>query len=341
MDVSKQDGLKSTELTAVIGREKFDELGSIIGRERWNIYRDLYEKASNLEIITDYPIQIDFELNASCNMRCPMCPISAESAKGKGPKTWFPISLYKELVEDGVKRGLKAIKLNYVNEPLIRKDLIDFIAYAKEVGVLDIYLSTNGLLLSESMAKNLILAGLTRIQISIDAHTSVIYDQVRPGGNLEKIQKNIINLMALKNKLGSILPLVRVNFVRTELNEHELGEFMEYWSGRVDMIGVQEFVKPPISSHLIVSKTSEKKRERGFRCSFPFKQVVITNEKKILPCCTFWGEHLALEQNCVDSESVIKAWNSPGMNSLREMHLKGEYWKSEICKKCVDGGLVD
>ena len=35
---------------------------------------------------------------------------------------------------------------------------------------------------------------------------------------------------------------------------------------------------------------------KNFKCSFPFKQLVINNEQQVLPCCTFWGEELALEK---------------------------------------------
>lgn len=339
MDKIQKDNLKTTELTAILGREKFDELADVVGKSEWQAYRQQYELASNLDVVTDYPLQLDFELNASCNLRCPMCPISAESPKGKGPATWFPFELFQEIISDGVSKGLKAVKLNYINEPLIRKDLPKFIEFAKQAGVLDIYLSSNGVLMDEEFARQLIESGLTRIQLSIDAHSSAIYDQVRPGGDLVKVQENVELLMRVRSALASPTPLVRVNFVRTELNEHELPGFIEYWRPRVDMIGIQEYVKPPQAAEALVSKTTENKRERGFRCSFPFKQLVITNERNILPCCTFWGEHLALS-HCTGPDSIVEAWNSPKMKALRALHEKGEYWKEAICSQCVDGGLV-
>ena len=52
-------------------------------------------------------------------------------------------------------RRIRAIKLNYVNEPLIRKDLIKFIEYAHKAGIIDIYLSTNGMLLTNKMSDEL------------------------------------------------------------------------------------------------------------------------------------------------------------------------------------------
>lgn len=335
----KQQELKSTELTAIMGREKFDLLADVVGNDVWATYRKEYDAAANLEVITEYPLQIDFELNASCNLRCPMCPISVESPKGKGKSTWFSFELYKQIVIDGVKRGLRAIKLNYVNEPLIRNDLYEFIRFAREAGVIDVYLSTNGVLMTPKVIRQLVEAGLTRIQISIDAHTVEVYDQVRPGGDLHKVQKNVARLMAIREEAGSVTPLVRVNFVRTELNEHQLKEFVAYWKDRVDMIGIQEYVKPPKASGQLISRTTEHKRVRGFRCSFPFKQLVITNEHSILPCCTFWGEQLKLAQ-CDTPQDVVTAWNSDKMKRLRQIHESGEYWRIETCRQCVDGGLV-
>ena len=83
---------------------------------------------------------------------------------------------------------------------------------------------------------------MTRIQISIDAITKDTYDKVRPGGNYDKIIKNIEEFLSIKKDLNVQLPLVRVNFVKTSINRHELQKFLDFWNDKVDMIGVQEFV---------------------------------------------------------------------------------------------------
>lgn len=328
--------LNSTELTGILGKNEMEKLSNIIGKELWIEYRKKYDAAANLELL-NYPIQIDFELNSSCNLKCPMCPISAESPKGKGKNTWFDFDFYKKIIDFSVKNGTKAIKLNYINEPLIRNDLIEFIKYAKSKGILDIYLSTNGILLNDKISENLIKSGLTRIQISIDAVTENIYQKVRPGGSLSKVIKNVKNFIYSKKKLNSILPLVRVNFVKTSLNEHELDQFINDWKHKVDMIGIQEFVKPTKIKNSKI-KSFKTKKKIDFKCSFPFKQLVITNEKKILPCCTFWGEELSiidLEQ----PEDLLKAWNHPKIKKLRKMHITGNYQNVPQCKNCVEGGL--
>ena len=150
--------LNSTELTGILGKNEMDKLSFVVEKKTWAEYREKYDMASHLKEL-DYPIQIDFELNASCNLKCPMCPISAESPKGKGKSTWFDFEFYKELIDYSVEQGTRAIKLNYINEPLIRNDLIKFIEYALSRGILDVYFSTNGILLNDKISENLIKSG--------------------------------------------------------------------------------------------------------------------------------------------------------------------------------------
>ena len=328
--------LNNTELTGIMNRDEMNKLSLVIEEKKWKDYRKKYDEAANLKLLS-FPIQIDFELNSSCNLRCPMCPISAESPKGKGKSTWFDFELYKQIIDYSYKEGTRAIKLNYINEPLIRKDIIKFIEYARSAGILDIYLSTNGILLNKEISNELIDAGLTRLQISIDAFTEETYQKVRPGGELKTVITNLKNFLEIKKQKKKITPLTRVNFVKTSLNESELDKFISYWSNEVDMIGVQEFVKPTkVKKNTITSNKSLKKK--NFKCSFPFKQLVITNEKKILPCCTFWGEELPLS-TMSNPKDLKTAWNSEKMRNLRQTHLKGDYQSITQCKNCVDGGL--
>ena len=251
--------LNSTELTGILGKSEIKKLSKVLEKKQWEEYRKNYDLASNLNLL-DYPIQLDFELNASCNLKCPMCPISAESPKGKGKSTWFDFEFFKELIDYSVEKGTKAIKLNYINEPLIRNDILKFIEYAEVKGILDIYFSTNGILLKEEISRNLINSGLTRIQISIDAVTQETYNKVRPGGNLKVILENIFNFLEIKKELNKTTPLVRSNFVKTELNEFELDEFIKLWKDKVDMIGVQEFIKPTKVKKKITSNKTKKKK---------------------------------------------------------------------------------
>ena len=327
--------LKATELTGIIGRSEIDSLSST-NDDKWQKYSEMYNLASELSIETEYPLQIDFELNASCNLACPMCPVSTESKKGRGKDTWFPFDEFKKIIDDGVKNGLMSIKLNYINEPLIRKDIVKFIKYAVDAGVLDVYFSTNGVLLDDNFIRKIIKSGLTRIQVSIDSVSSEIYDIVRPGGDYNKVVDNVIKIKRIRDELGSITPLIRVNFVRMDINNKEADKFIEQWSDKVDMIGMQEFIEPPNTN--VTKNTTKTAKKQEFRCSFPFKQLVIASDYKVLPCCTFWGREMPII-DYKGIESIKRAWNSNKMRELRKIHLEGHFHKNSVCSKCVNGSV--
>lgn len=329
--------------------------------EKFDEYRNLWKQTYDLKNVPSYPIQLDFELNYSCNFRCPMCTWSAESTEGTGKETWFDFDVYKEVIDDGVAKGLKVVRLNYINEPLIRADLFKFITYARQAGILDVYFSTNGSLLTPKISKKLIESGLTRLQVSLDAASEETYKHIRISNyTLEKIVKNIETFKDIRdNEYKSELPTLRVNFVKTETNRHEFNQFVDFWRERSDAIGVQDLVnimKPTINN--------SKSGHSDFKCTQPFKHLVIRYNGHILPCCTFFGaelpiarlktnknvefsrkKNLALESSPLkeakDEASLLirtieDAWNSAEINFLRQIHKKGEYWKHPVCKKCVE-----
>ena len=134
-----------TEVTTVLGDfEKFDPVRNAVNPEAYDEYRRLWDETSKLQTITDFPLQLDFELNYSCNFSCPMCTWNAETTSRFGKDKWFPFEVWKELIDEAVPKGLKSIRLNQINEPLIRQDIVKFVEYARNAGILDIYFSKIG-----------------------------------------------------------------------------------------------------------------------------------------------------------------------------------------------------
>jgi MoaA/NifB/PqqE/SkfB family radical SAM enzyme len=337
------------DITTVLGKNVHEIVRKYSDQKKYDEYRNNFEKAKNLKFIPEYPIQIDFELNYSCNFSCSMCTWSVENAKGRGKSTWFNFKAFKEIIDEGVDKGLKAIRLNYINEPLIRKDIIDFIDYAKKKGVLDIYLSTNGSLLTNKISKDLILSGLTRLQVSIDAFSKKTFDQIRQGGDFTKVIKNTENFINLRNSMSQELPTVRVNFVRTHINKLELDPFIKFWIDKADCIGIQDLVD---IMNLDNNKSQLKKKK--FQCNQPFYHLTVRYDGSLLPCCTFFAAKLPLSKLKVKEDiefsksknlhnlegnlkkkSIEETWKSDEINLLRSIHKSGEYFKNDICKECV------
>ena len=335
------------EVTTILGKDVHKIIEKYTDKEKYRQYREEWKRASTLEYIPKYPLQIDFELNYSCNFSCEMCTWSAENTAGRGKKTWFSFSAFKEVIDEGVKNGLKAIRLNYINEPLIRKDIIKFIQYAKKAGVLDIYLSTNGSLLTDKITRELIESGLTRIQVSIDATTKETFDKIRQGGNFDQVVANTLNFMKIRKELNKELPTLRVNFVKTDLNKHEYNDFVNFWRDKAESIGIQDLV------NIMKPSTDNEISKKKFNCAQPFYHLTIRYDGSVLPCCTFFAakipiaklstkEQISVEKNLheidmssLPNQKIKDVWNGDLIKSLRDIHKKGEWFKNKICKECV------
>lgn len=306
-------------------------------------YRRLWQQASNFELETEFPLQLDFELNYSCNLKCPMCTWSLEAGAGKGKKDWFPFEKFKEIVSHGVTRGLRALDMTFVNEPLIRRDLAEFISYAHSAGVVDIGFNTNGMLLNASVIRRLIASGLTRIQFSIDAFSSESYDKVRTGGNYNKVVKNILNFLELRKEMASDLPLVCVSFVKQRDNDGELENFVAYWESKVDYLLIREYLNPVLPSHGGYEEKSgmfsELRHFTGeFKCTKPWQRMIVRYDGTLLPCCTFQGVYLPMGN--IFEQPIETVWKSAQMRDLRRMHKEGRFYDNPICKACALSSTV-
>ena len=352
--------LEKTEVTTVIAKTNVDlDVRNAIDPIKYDEYRKQWEEATKLNVVTDFPLQIDFELNYSCNFTCPMCTWNEESTESKGRQTWFDFEVFKEVINDGVSKGLKSIRLNYINEPLIRKDIVKFISYAHKAGIIDSYFSTNGSLLSDELIRNLINSGLLRLQISLDAVTKNTYEKIRTGGNYDQVIKNVLRFLEIRKEMGSKLPTLRVNFVKTDVNKNELDDFIKFWENKVDSIGIQDLVGIMEGFGKKTNEEVEQTKLTGdFRCAQPFQRVTLRYNGTILPCCTFYAaempigqlkseintkfsdiDNIGLLDKTIKSKLIIgsiqEIWQSKQMKFIRDIHKKGEFWKHPICKTCV------
>jgi MoaA/NifB/PqqE/SkfB family radical SAM enzyme len=350
---------KTDYTTSVIKEDKLKFLKEAAGEAAYDSYRKEWEMSEAMAHVPAYPIQLDFELNYSCNFTCSNCTWNVESTGGKGKSTWFPFEEYKKIIDNGVQQGLKAIRLNYINEPLIRKDLFEFIKYAKNAGILDIYFSTNGSLLTNKIGKSLIESGLTRLQVSLDAFTEETFNTMRQGGNFSQVKDNIFKFIKQRESMGSNLPLLRVNFVRTSQNENELEDFRSYWTENADGIGIQDLVGIMKDfEEKAAGSTTPAATSIAFKCTQPFNHLTIRYDGSILPCCSFFGAQLPIGRVKTNSKlsrikninnevidikpvnsvelTIEDAWNSPDIRFLRDIHSKGEYFRHPVCKRCVE-----
>ncbi|MBN1761744.1 MAG: radical SAM protein [Methanomicrobia archaeon] len=124
---------------------------------------------------------INWNVTRACNLRCKHCYYDAATPLDDELSTKQACTLIDDIAAtfgDNVRVTLGG------GEPLVRKDLFEIIKYGKERGV-TLVLASNGVLLTEDVARRLKAAGINEVIIAIDG-TQETHDAIRGNGVFEK-----------------------------------------------------------------------------------------------------------------------------------------------------------
>jgi radical SAM protein with 4Fe4S-binding SPASM domain len=253
--------------------------------------------------------------------------ISGEPSGGRS----LPLCLAKDLLAEGAGSGQASMGFGGLWEPLLSRDIEELTERGRALGLTDAMLSTNGTLLSRSRARDLIGAGLTRLMVSLDAASEGVYSLMRPGASLAETEGNVMGFLAEREAAGKRLPLLRLSFCVTRLNEHELEPFLSRWEGKADFFSVQRYgdfgAGPPVFA------ANPPGPAPSGRCAQPFKRLAVRHDGTALPCCDLSGRPLALGN--VRGSGLGGLWNGKAVASLREAILADDpEGLPEACRRC-------
>ncbi len=124
--------------------------------------------------------------------------------------------------------GLKSISLHCNGEPLVNRDIIEILSFARKTNPrLDISFSTNGMLLNPALSAHLLREGLDGISISLDGARKQTYEKIRRGACFEKVIENISDFIEQKKKIGNRIRKIGITAVASKENVHELPDILE------------------------------------------------------------------------------------------------------------------
>ncbi len=312
--------------------------------EAYYLYRSQFKKAQRREWVGSFPLSIEIEASYHCNLRCPYCPRGV--GVGERGLGHMDPSLWEKILAEARRYGLKSILMDHEAESLMNPLLPKMVREAKAAGVLDIWLHTNANLLSLKKSEELIDSGLTKINFSIDASKEETYNELRVGGNFQRVIQNVRQFLLLKKKKKANHIRTRVSFVEQKENMGEKKLFFDFWKKQtgLNIIAFQEcidfspFERPDDEVHL--AERELEKRYQGaepFHCSMPWEMPVIDTEGNVLPCGSPVREHSKdfILGNLNKGDTIHSCWNGAKMKALRTLHEKGEWYKNPMCRVCV------
>ncbi|NEP14970.1 MAG: radical SAM protein [Symploca sp. SIO2C1] len=312
--------------------------------EQLYYFADYYGKAIN-------PSYVRVIVGNTCNLKCVMCPYhspvlkpthTTEFFQGKKVMSW---PMMQRLAKDCGEAGI-TIFIGSVEEPLLHPQIVEFIQLCKQQRVPKIHLTTNGQLLDSDRAIALLKAGLTSIDISLDAATPETYLKIR-GADFHRVESNVINFLKIRDQSG-IACEVRTSFVRNrDVSAEEEKLFFDRWLAKVDSIyflNVAEYQKTNMrfnqTSEAVESSLQDyrQKAQGRWACLFPFLEIAILPDGRTY-YCTETLFRLGFDQDVQSlgdyhQQTLQEIWSGHLFQQLRRDLILNQLEKRLACKDC-------
>jgi len=269
----------------------------------------------------NFPLFMDIEVTNACNLKCPFCATTFFGTTMK--KGFMSLSTLRKVIDEGVCNNLYGVKFNIRGEPLLHPHIHEFVAYAKQKGLIDVYFNTNAVLLDDEMSRKLIDAGLDRLSISFEGFTKEEYERYRIGAKFEVVLSNIENMQSLKKRFNVQHPKIRIQTVMLPEIKDTFNDYKNFWSIRADEVVYLDYKDMKIKKKGVIFP---------WACPQLWQRMAVWWDGTILPCNHDDNGLLALGN--VNSMTVRNAWLSNRLQKIRDMHKRGMAHEIPACDGC-------
>ena len=165
------------------------------------------------------PEIVQIESTNICNAKCVFCPRD-EMHRRQGIMTF---DLFRKIVDECAELGITHVRVHNYGEPFVDRQLVEKVRYAKQKGIQEVGMISNGSLITEDVARGMIEAGLDAINISVDASGKEVFESTRLGLKYDKVIANIERLVRIRAELGKRRPKLILSFVRQNNSARRAG----------------------------------------------------------------------------------------------------------------------
>ena len=304
------------------------------------------------------PYRVDLELTHRCNQRCVHCMVNAGPPDSKDNEMSFEqIDL---ILKKMVQAGIFIIQFTG-GEPTLRQDLSQILVSASRLRYF-IFLSTNGSLINEELAKTVAQYNVN-IEISLDGATPGIHDKIRgkPGAfraflqgtrclskvgcrfgismvllrqNIHQVKETIQLVADLgADQVSFKLPRLigRAYNLRNEL----CPSFEQILQTRENLAILREkwdnIIKVVLPEWPVFNKI--KNQSKVFGCAAATWKFGILADGTVVPCL-LWQQPLGK----LPMDSVFRVWNHPYMKQIRKVFQSDNIQCADCDYKEICGG---
>lgn len=290
---------------------------------QYETYRWKWENYPRLRKVDNIPIHLDVEPTTRCNLKCIMCPHSFIPPKPID----MDFEMIKKTIDEFSEKGGSSIKFCYLGEPLLYPKIFEAIDYAKEKGILETIMATNGTLFTRKSLMRIIVSRLDFLIFSVDSMHPEIYSKIRVGGNFDTVNNNIIWLNHLKQFYQTNKPFVQIQAIPMKTNKKELKNksYHKYWKPYADSIRISPFCED-YRNEKIIEETPD------FFCESVFRRMTLRADGKICLCCGSRTDDKILGD--IRENTLEEVWTGKEFTKIRKLMTEGKSHLIEQCKTC-------
>ncbi|MBW2618918.1 MAG: radical SAM protein [Deltaproteobacteria bacterium] len=292
-------------------RSKGKVLPYVLNRIQWKYFPK--------RIVPRFPLNIDIEVSSKCQIKCDHC---FRQYMDIGENDFMPLDMYKKIVAECGQRRLFTLKFSMRGEPLLHPDIVEMVALAKESGIREVWINTNGGPITEDLAQGLIQAGVDWITMSFDG-LGEMYESIRYPLKYEESLEKLRTLRRIRDELKAST-LLNVQTIWSAI-KHDPNEYVDLMKSIVDRVAYN----PDMNFKEIILTPDD-----DFICPRLWQRICITSRGNYLKCPSDFTMEEVLGH--VNDYSVKEAWDIL-QGQQRRLHLSGRKKESAVCNRCHHG----
>ena len=269
--------------------------------------------------LSRFPRTVRIETTNACNAKCVICP----HREMQRPTCHMDDALYEKIIDECSEYNCGTVHLHNFGEPLLDKNLVERVRYAKQKGIARVAIFSNGSLLTTDKVNELIDAGLDQIKVSFDGATREEFERIRFPLKFDTIIENIKELVRIRNLKKSALKIKIACCSTSDKNET-----IRSLEDCVDGFSFGKIHNWSDSGMDHAEKSTVRKP-----CSRVWQTFTILSNGKAALCCLDYEGQVILGD--LNKASISEIWKNESYRKIRLLHKTAQQDQIIICKNCT------
>jgi radical SAM protein with 4Fe4S-binding SPASM domain len=245
--------------------------------------------------------------------------------------------IFKKVVSDikEFDKPIKTLRLYAFGEPLLNPWFAEMVRLAKHECISeDIDTTTNGTILNPRLNRQIIEAGIDRINISVMGMNADQYEKF----SLYRIdfEKYVSNIADLYHNRGDCVVFIKIN--GDAISEDDQKRFVDTFGPISDGFAIEHIMN---CWHDFDMHGVERNQEVGVYgqpltrvevCPYIFYSFCVNFDGEVSACFLDWNRRLVVGN--IEEKSLKEIWNGDDLKTLRALHLMKRRSMIPPCKDC-------